>query len=616
MQATPHLLDRPPRPARYLALALVASGILVLLGWLFDISLLKSVLPGLVYMHVNTAVLFLLCGLAVLLEADRRQGAAPGWLGRTLAVLVGAVALVTLGEYASAWNVGVHQWLAPGNVESAGASVHGRMALMTAVDFLLLAAALLLINVETPRGRRPSNWLALAVAGNAFLAVMGYLYDVTALYRLAAWSAMALHTALLFLVASAALPLLRPGSRFVRQILQDNAAGLVARRLLPAAILVPAMLGWLALQGESVNLYDDKFRLALIVVGNVAILTTVIWCAASSTGRLQESQRRVSETSAWQHAMINSANFTVISTDRNGLIRTINAGAASKLGYAPEELVGIATPAIIHDPGEVEARAEALSRELGYPVQPGFEAFVAKARTGVSDENDWTYIHKDGSRLPVRLSVTAMTDSSGAITGYLGVSYDITLQREAEAGLHRLAKTDALTGLANRREFEERLRAETERCSRTGQAMALLFLDLDNFKGINDSLGHHCGDLVLKEFARRLVALVREHDTVARLAGDEFVIILAPLRDPDVATHVADKIVDAMRHPFQLPHLAHPVSTSIGIALYQRGDTGERLLGRADKELYKAKARGGGRCSLDPGETPRAVAEAIGDGSS
>ena len=129
--------------------------------------------------------------------------------------------------------------------------------------------------------------------------------------------------------------------------------------------------------------------------------------------------------------------------------------------------------------------------------------------------------------------------------------------------------------------------------------MALLFLDLDNFKAINDSLGHQCGDLVLQEFARRLLALVRAHDTVARLAGDEFVIILAPLRDPDGAIHVADKIVDAMRNPFQLPHLAHPVSTSIGIAIYHPGDTGEKMLQRADKALYKVKAGGGGHCSLD-----------------
>lgn len=473
------------------------------------------------------------------------------------------------------------------------------MAVMTVLAFLLLSAALLLINIETRRGRRPSNWLALAVSANAFLAVMGYVYDVTALYRLAAFSAVALHTALLFLLVSAAVPLLRPASRFVHQITRDNAAGLVARRLLPATIVIPAFLGWLAMRGENAGLYDDHYRLALFALSNVAVFTTAVWWAAASIGHLQKAQGRIAETSAWQHAMINSANFAVISTDKDGLIRTINAGAASKRGYSPEELVGIATPELIHDPGEVKARAEALSLELGYPVQPGFETFVAKARAGACDENDWTYIHKHGSRFPVRLSVTAMTDDNGAITGYLGIGYDITLQREAESTLCRLAKTDALTDLANRRVLAERLRNETGRCAEAGKSMAPLFLDLDNFKAINDSFGHHCGDLVLQEFARRLLALVRTHDTVARLAGDESVIILAPLRDPDGARHVVDKIVDAMRKPFQQLHLAHPVSTSIGIAIYQPGDTGEKLLQRADKELYKVKASGHHHRGLD-----------------
>lgn len=596
---TPMHVQRPIRFARSIGLVVMASGILVLLGWVLDITPLKTLLPGLATMKVNTAILFLLCGLAIWLEADTRHAMVSFWLARSVAVVVGAVGVVTLGEYEFGWNAGIDQSLIPESIESAGTSVPGRMAVMTAIDFLLISAALLLINFKTKRGRRPSNWLALAVAANAFLALMGYLYDVTALYRVAAFSSMALHTALLFLLCSAAVPLLRPASRFVQEAMSDNAAALVARRLLPAAILIPALLGWLALQGEHAGWYDDHYRLTLFAMSNVAVFTAAVWWAARSIGRLQSAEQRVAETSAWQHAMINSANFTVISTDKEGLIRTINAGAASKLGYAPEELVGIATPELIHDPQEVKARAQELTKELGYPVQPDFETFIAKARTGVCDENDWTYIHKNGARFPVRLSVTAMKDGTGAITGYLGVGYDITLQREAEATLHRLAKTDALTGLANRHEFEERLRQETDHCADTGQSLALLFLDLDNFKAINDSLGHHCGDLVLREFARRLLALVRTHDTVARLAGDEFVIILAPLRDPDGATHVADKIVDAMRKPFQLPHLAHPVSTSIGIAIYQTGDTGEKLLQRADKELYKVKASGRGHCSLE-----------------
>lgn len=596
--ADPGFNLRHRRMAQHLALAVSAAGVLVLLGWVFDIAALKSLLPGLATMKVNTAVLFVLCGASLWLAASPPSPGFSQWLGRMFAVIVGVVAAVTLGEYAFHWNAGMDQSLIPELVPGPGTPAPGRMALMTAVDFILLSAALLLIDVRSTSGRRPSNWLALVVASNAFLAVLGYVYGVTSLYRLAAFSSMALHTALIFIVACCAIALTRPASRFLRQVMRRNAAGLVNRRLLPAAIITPPFLGWVALQGEIADYYDAAFRLALFAMSNVAVFGTLVWWASGSIGRLHKAQRKVVETHDWQQAMINSANFIVISTDPEGVIRTINAGGATRLGYSPEELIGHFTPEVIHDKDEMAMRADALSDELDQPVRADFETFVAKARRGICDENDWTYIAKDGTRFPVRLSVTAILGVDGSVTGYLGIGYDITEQREAESKLRRMAQTDSLTGLANRGQFEERLGQTITQCETAGQSMALLFLDLDRFKAINDTFGHHGGDLALKEFAKRLRKFVRTSDTVARLAGDEFVIILWPLRDPDDAAHVANKIIDAMRLPFQLLDAGHPVSASIGVAVYHPGDTGEQLLRRADRELYKVKAAGRGHSSL------------------
>ncbi|UJB72402.1 PAS domain S-box protein (plasmid) [Acaryochloris sp. 'Moss Beach'] len=128
----------------------------------------------------------------------------------------------------------------------------------------------------------------------------------------------------------------------------------------------------------------------------------------------------VQQTQAWQQAILDSADFTMIATDPQGIIQTINAGALRKLGYQPEEVIGKVTPAIIHDPLEVQERAQQLSCELGYSIEPGFEAFVAKARLGIPDENIWTYIRKDQSHFPVCLSVTALRDEVGNVTGFLG----------------------------------------------------------------------------------------------------------------------------------------------------------------------------------------------------
>src|SRR3712207_6376886 len=115
-----------------------------------------------------------------------------------------------------------------------------------------------------------------------------------------------------------------------------------------------------------------------------------------------EALQRVS---AWQEAILDSADFTIISTNVDGLIQTCNAGVLKKLGYAAHEVIGRMTPAAFHEPEEIERRARELSAELGRTVEPGFETFVAKARLGIPDESDWTYVRKDGSRFPVRLSV-------------------------------------------------------------------------------------------------------------------------------------------------------------------------------------------------------------------
>lgn len=579
-----------------LSLAICAVASLVFVGWVLGSHWLRS-LGGVVEMKANAALALLFLGASLALLASRpAKGPRRLWIARVLASGAGLIGLVTLLEYFSGSSFGIDDWMFP----DPGDATPGRMALMTAVDLVLIAAAIWMIDIKVRQHFHPSNWLALVVAVNAYAAILGYLYGVESFYRLAAATAMALHTATLLLASSVAVVLVRPGSRLMSRILRDDAAGIVNRRLLPVALLMPPTLAWIVLIGERQSVYGTTFAMLLTAMSSVAILVALVWWSAASMQQLRSGQHALEQANAWRQGMLDSANFTVIATDTNGLIRNINAGAAKLLGYRPEELEGVATPECLHDRDEIAARADALSQELGYAVPAGFETFVAKARAGRCDENDWTYIRKDGRRVPVRLSVTALRDDHGELTGFLTVGYDITLQKQAEARLVQMALSDALTGLANRAHFEEYLAEAIARCDRSGHPMALLFLDLDSFKSINDSLGHHCGDLVLQEFSRRLLGAIRTTDLVARLSGDEFVIVLEALREADGdavgdAAMVAEAIIAAMREPMMLEGEAQVVSASIGIAVRRpHGVLGAELLSNADAALYVAKRRGGG----------------------
>ncbi|MCP3868749.1 MAG: EAL domain-containing protein [Gammaproteobacteria bacterium] len=151
--------------------------------------------------------------------------------------------------------------------------------------------------------------------------------------------------------------------------------------------------------------------------------------------RQTASDTEVRRLTAWQQAMLDCAAYSIVSTDTNGVIATFNRAAQRMLGYGSQEVIGKQTPAIIHDRQEVVQRAAELSLELGRTVPPGFEAFIAGAREGQIDEREWTYIRKDGSRFPVLLSVTAMTEADGDIIGFLGIADDLSEQKAMRANL-------------------------------------------------------------------------------------------------------------------------------------------------------------------------------------
>jgi diguanylate cyclase (GGDEF)-like protein len=186
------------------------------------------------------------------------------------------------------------------------------------------------------------------------------------------------------------------------------------------------------------------------------------------------------------------------------------------------------------------------------------------------------------------------------VAGVYALAHDMTRVKEAESRLVQMARFDSLTGIANRRLFGELLGQALERVRRQRQVMGLAYLDIDHFKAINDTWGHGVGDDVLKEFAQRLAGCVRVTDTPARLAGDEFVVLLEDVKGEEEAERIGAKIVDAIRRPFMTGAGPLDVTASVGIVLVHGTDgplpTQDQVLGWADTALYAAKHGGRNRC--------------------
>ena len=288
--------------------------------------------------------------------------------------------------------------------------------------------------------------------------------------------------------------------------------------------------------------------------------------------RQAERERRISAE------VINSMTEAVSVTDLDFNFVSVNHAFTKMTGYTEAEVLG--EPA-------------ALLNCAQHSVQ-----FYQAMRTEFINAGHWRgelwQKRRDGEEFLCWLEISAVHDANNVRTHYVGVMADITDRKRAEQELRYLANYDTMTGLPNRTLLAERLSQAVIRARRTGRKVAVLFLDLDRFKHVNDSMGHAAGDRVLKATGIRLRANVRESDTVARLGGDEFTVVLEDLRDTEEAERVAQKLMSVFAIPLGLETGQEVVITpSIGISLYpDHGQVPSDLLKFADTAMYQAKERG------------------------
>jgi diguanylate cyclase (GGDEF)-like protein/PAS domain S-box-containing protein len=277
----------------------------------------------------------------------------------------------------------------------------------------------------------------------------------------------------------------------------------------------------------------------------------------------------------------NSSEAMMVTDDQERIV-AINPAFTEVTGYTLDDVNG-------RDP-----RLLSSGRQSGEFYHEMWQALGA---TGHWQGEIWNR-RKNGEEFAEWLTINTIFDENGKVHRRVSLFSDITVKKKADALIWTQANFDTLTNLPNRRLFGDRLEQGIKLAMREGHSLALLFIDLDRFKEVNDTFGHHMGDELLKEAARRIISCVRDSDTVARLGGDEFVAILTELGDLSGIDMVANKIIDSLGEPYQVGEDLSYVTASIGITVYpDDAETAEDLLRNADQAMFSAKENGRNRYS-------------------
>lgn len=301
------------------------------------------------------------------------------------------------------------------------------------------------------------------------------------------------------------------------------------------------------------------------------------WVEMINVRDITERKRAEVETLLAAKVFENTAEAIVI-TDAQRRVLSVNRAFLELTGYTPDEVLG--TECHIFGPAHLDA---AFYQGM----------WAAIDMTGHWQGEIWDR-HKSGATYPCRLVVNSVHDASGAVSNYIAIYSDITERKQVDAQIRHLAQHDALTGLPNRLLLQDRVDQALLQSTRHGLQVALLFIDLDRFKVINDTLGHAVGDELLDAVGRRLRSCVRAVDTVARQGGDEFVIVLPEIVRPDDAAQIAGAVLTAMATPFLVRDYELHVTPSVGISVYPAdGDNVQALMKNADTAMYHAKSSGG-----------------------
>jgi len=410
---------------RFAALFSACLGSFVLAGWAFDVPMMKTVLPGLASMKPNTAICVASTGLSLWLFTAQEDGKLKRKLtlgsSMTLAFVVFGIALATLFEYLYGWNFHFDELLFKDLVPD-GHSLPGRMAPNTAISFAALGYALILLPVESKEGYRPAQFLSLIPALFSLSAIVGYLYSVVSFYRVASYTGMAMHTAVAIFLLSHGIFFQYPNRGVAAVISSQSLGGVVVRRLLPAAFLIPMAIGWVCVEGQKAGFYGAEFGLALMVTLNVVVFSTTIYMSGTHIHQIAvaraESEDSRMELNYTLQALIDAFPCPVVSLDRHARIENWNRAAERVFGWSSLQVRGQLNPLVCDDRREeYDTILEILRR--GDPVLGLGTALLSR----------------EDEKIPVNLWGAPIVIGTRGIFGFVLIMEDLRERQKLEAKL-------------------------------------------------------------------------------------------------------------------------------------------------------------------------------------
>ena len=392
-------------------IALIILGVAVLIGWAFGIVLLKSIGPNMPSMKPNTAVCLAFSGISLLLLRPERVFGTRLRIGQVCATVVIVIGALTLIEFLSKQSLHVDNLLFPA-ATAADDPFQARMALASALSFVLLGNALLFIN-EKSKGRSLVDVLTGLAGALTFLSFLAYIYGVEALPRLLPFTRIALHTIIGLLILCFGLLFARAKDGFIAVFLSNTSGGVVARRLLPVAIVIPPLLGWFRLMGERRGLYEPAFGIAVVATSLVILLVTVIGRTARVLDTSELVRRRADDRT---RLLVEAAPTAIVMFDQTGKIALVNRQTETLFGYSREELLNKSISELVPN-GFPNSSKHDRADFIGEPISriEGRDLF-ARA--------------KNGSEVPIEIGLNPIKTEDGNFV--LAHIIDITRRKESE----------------------------------------------------------------------------------------------------------------------------------------------------------------------------------------